>query len=155
MFKYDINLSDRLFLVDCQNSASPDMKALKHELTMVKKDILGVCASGCSYSQICPDGHLPLTVICVMRPLCFCPSAAHSLLKQSVLNGHLSYTATNFWTPGWPLKTDLTVFCTVSSWHQFCSAPGGIIALRNAYLAYIPFFRSAPRVAVKTVPMSC
>jgi hypothetical protein len=44
MFKYDINLSDRLFLVDCQNSASPDMKALKHELTMVKKDILGVCA---------------------------------------------------------------------------------------------------------------
>jgi hypothetical protein len=28
------------------------------------------------------------TVICVMQPLCFCPSAAHSLLKQSVLYGH-------------------------------------------------------------------
>jgi hypothetical protein len=62
------------------------------------------------YSQICPNGHLPLTVVCVMRPLCFCPAAAHSLLKESVLNGHLSYTSTNFWSPGWLLKTDLTVF---------------------------------------------
>jgi hypothetical protein len=53
-----------------------------------------------NYSQIWPNGHLPLTIICVMWPLCFCPSAAHSLLKQSVLNGHLSYTATNFWPMG-------------------------------------------------------
>jgi hypothetical protein len=52
------------------------------------------------YSQICPNGHLPLTVICVTQPLCFCPSAAHSLQKQSVLNGHLSYTATNFGSLG-------------------------------------------------------
>jgi hypothetical protein len=44
-----------------------------------------------------------------MRPLCFCPSVAHFLLKQSVLNSHLSYTATNFWSPGWLLKTDSTV----------------------------------------------
>jgi hypothetical protein len=36
----------------------------------------------------------------VVRPHCFCPSAAHSLLKQPVLNGHPSYTATNFWFPG-------------------------------------------------------
>jgi hypothetical protein len=43
------------------------------------------------YSQIWPNGHLPLAVICVMWPLCFCPSAAHSLLKQSVLNAHLLY----------------------------------------------------------------
>jgi hypothetical protein len=50
------------------------------------------------YSQICPNGHLPLTVICVMWPLCVCPSAAHFLLKQSVLNSHLSCTATNFWS---------------------------------------------------------
>jgi hypothetical protein len=56
-------------------------------------------------------------VICVMQPLCFCPSAAHSLQKQSVLNSHLSYAATNFWSPGWPLKTDLTVIlsCYLSS----------------------------------------
>jgi hypothetical protein len=47
-------------------------------------------------------GHLPLTVICVMRPLCL--SAAHFLLKQFVLNGHLSYAATNVWSP---LVTDL------------------------------------------------
>jgi hypothetical protein len=51
------------------------------------------------YSHVCPNGHLPLTIICVMRPLCFCPAAAHSLVKQSVLNGHLSHTATNFWVP--------------------------------------------------------
>jgi hypothetical protein len=31
------------------------------------------------YSQICPNGHQPLTVIWVTRPLCFCPSAAHFL----------------------------------------------------------------------------
>jgi hypothetical protein len=44
-----------------------------------------------------------------MQPVGFCLSAAHSLLKQSVLNGHLSYTATNFWSLGWPRRTDLTV----------------------------------------------
>jgi hypothetical protein len=56
-----------------------------------------------------------LTVICLQWPSvlcshCFCPSAAHYLLKQSVLNGHLSYTATNFWSPGWSPKTDLTIY---------------------------------------------
>jgi hypothetical protein len=50
-----------------------------------------------------------MVTCCVMWPLCFCPSAAHSLLKQSVLNGHLYNTVTNFWSSGWPLKTDLTV----------------------------------------------
>jgi hypothetical protein len=35
----------------------------------------------CLYRQICPNGHLPLTVICVIRPHCFCPYAADSLLK--------------------------------------------------------------------------
>jgi hypothetical protein len=40
------------------------------------------------YSQIESNDHLPLTVICVMRPLCFCPSA-----QPSVLYGH------EFWFP--------------------------------------------------------
>jgi hypothetical protein len=61
------------------------------------------------YSQICHNGHLPLTIIWVMRLLCFCPYAAHSVLKKSVLNSQLSYTDTNFWSLGWPLKTNLTV----------------------------------------------
>jgi hypothetical protein len=67
------------------------------------------CNNPCEieYSQICPNSHLPLTVICVLRPLSFCFSAAHPLLKQSVLNGHLSYTSTIFWSRGWPLTTYL------------------------------------------------
>jgi hypothetical protein len=65
------------------------------------------------YSQICPNR--PFTAICIMQPVCFWPFAAYSLLhlKQSVLKGHLSYMATNFWSPGWPLKTDLTVMVGV------------------------------------------
>jgi hypothetical protein len=35
-----------------------------------------------------------------MQSVCFWPSVAHCLSKQSVLNGHLSFTATNFWSPG-------------------------------------------------------
>jgi hypothetical protein len=53
------------------------------------------CSSGkfmySQYSQICPKGHLSLMAICLMRPVCFCLSAAHSLLKHCVLNDHLSY----------------------------------------------------------------
>jgi hypothetical protein len=44
-----------------------------------------------NYSQICFNGHLPLTAICAL--FCFCPSMVDSLLKQSVLNGHLPSTA--------------------------------------------------------------
>ena len=50
MFKHDVNLADRLFIVDCQVSTSADMKALKHELGMEKKDIVGV-----SFSITCVD----------------------------------------------------------------------------------------------------
>jgi hypothetical protein len=59
-----------------------------------------VCHSQIKYSGICPNGKLSLTAICLMQPVSFCPSAAHSLLKQSALNGHLSYMATNFWSLG-------------------------------------------------------
>jgi hypothetical protein len=64
------------------------------------------------YSQICPNGHLSLTAICLMRPVCFWPSVAHCQSQQSVLKGHL----TNFWSPGWPLKTDLTVLFIIAWW---------------------------------------
>jgi hypothetical protein len=69
----------------------------------------------CCYVQSNLSCHLSLTIISVMWPPCFCPSAAHFLFKQSVLNGHLSYTATKFWSPGWPLKTDLTVYVLIVS----------------------------------------
>jgi hypothetical protein len=84
-------------------------------------------------SQICPSNHLHLIAICLMRPVCFLPSATHSplkhltaicpmrrvwfwpsathsLLKQSVLDDKSFKVATDFLSPGWPLKTDLTVF---------------------------------------------
>jgi hypothetical protein len=47
------------------------------------------------YSQICPISHLPLTANCLVQPVCFWPSPAHSQMKQSVLNGHLLYTVTD------------------------------------------------------------
>jgi hypothetical protein len=70
------------------------------------------------YSRICPKGHLPLTVTCVMCPLCFCTSAAHYLLKQSVLNGHLSDTATNFGSLGDKLACIYIYPCVIR--HKAC-----------------------------------
>jgi hypothetical protein len=49
---------------------------------MYIKVYIDVHCSDHIFSQICPDGHLSLTVICVLWPVCFCPSAAHSLLKK-------------------------------------------------------------------------
>jgi hypothetical protein len=41
------------------------------------------------------------------------PSATNFLVKQSILNSYLSQIATHFWFPGWPRKTDLSVFKTM------------------------------------------
>jgi hypothetical protein len=72
-----------------------------------------------------------------MRPLCFCPSAAHSQLKQSVLNGHLSFKATNVWSPGWPLKTDLTVSnCDMSVLLAILLAVDGLLLIVCAPVYY-------------------
>jgi hypothetical protein len=49
------------------------------------------------YSQICPNSHRPLTVICLLRQVCFWLSAKHSQIKLTAL---LSYTATDFWSMG-------------------------------------------------------
>jgi hypothetical protein len=96
------NVSGLLSSCQWRSHSSPHFLKQFHELT----DLWNLISS---YSQIGPSGHLSLTVICVMRPFICCPSAVHFLLKQSVLHGHLSYTDTNFWSPGWPLRTDLTV----------------------------------------------
>jgi hypothetical protein len=53
--------------------------------------------------QICPKGHLPLTAISLMRPVCFWLCNTFPI-KTTVISGQLSYTATHFWSPGWPLK---------------------------------------------------
>ena len=42
MFKHDVNLADRLYIIDTQLAASPDMKALKHALGAQKKEIVAV-----------------------------------------------------------------------------------------------------------------
>jgi hypothetical protein len=60
----------------------------KYRMLLVVQDAVVGTLSNIIYSQICPNGHLHSMVICVMRPLCFCPSAARSLLKQSVLFSH-------------------------------------------------------------------
>jgi hypothetical protein len=57
--------------------------------------------------------------ICLRRPVCFGPSVTHCLSKQSVLNGHLSYTATNFWScrswSGWASGKDASI--SIGLWH--------------------------------------
>jgi hypothetical protein len=83
-------------------------------------------------------------VIRLMRPIPIWPSAAHSLFRQSVRNGHLSHTATDFWSPGlrwrflayrlqrtmcahccwspgWPLKTDWTALLVLLVWLWKCT----------------------------------
>jgi tryptophan-rich sensory protein len=71
--------------------------------------VVAVLESLCAWIYVHVQLHLfkrlSLMAICLMQPDCFWPSIAHCLSKQSVLNSHLSYTATNFWSP----KTDLTV----------------------------------------------
>ena len=47
MFRHDINLADRLFIVDAQVATSADMKALKHALGAEKRDIVSVSWLGC------------------------------------------------------------------------------------------------------------
>jgi hypothetical protein len=47
----------------------------------------------------------------------FWPSAAHSLLKQFVLHGHLSYTATDFESPGQPLDKVSFTLCFSQQQH--------------------------------------
>ena len=42
MFRHDINLSDRIYILDAQMAASADMKALKHALGAEKRDIVSV-----------------------------------------------------------------------------------------------------------------
>jgi hypothetical protein len=39
---------------------------------------------------------LYITAICLMQPICFWPSETHCLSRQSILNDHLSYAATNY-----------------------------------------------------------
>jgi hypothetical protein len=73
-----------------------------------------------------------LTVTCLKQSSVLCGHSVFVPRQQflywnnlQVLNGHLTYTATSFWSPGWPLKTDLTVFIFVcllyihflSMWH--------------------------------------
>lgn len=60
-------------------------------------------------SQICPYGHLLLTLPCLMWLAWIWPFAVDSLLQWPVPNGHLSYLAINFWSPGWPVKAGLAV----------------------------------------------
>lgn len=45
MFKYDIVLCDRLYIVDAQAATSADIKALKQALLNTKQDIVNVCMS--------------------------------------------------------------------------------------------------------------
>lgn len=67
MFRHDINLADRLFIVDAQVATSADMKALKHALGAEKQDIVSVSWLGCvavahCQCKVCgaPQRHLIL-----------------------------------------------------------------------------------------------
>jgi hypothetical protein len=39
-----------------------------------------------TYTWFCPNGHLPSTAICLMRPVCFWPSTVYSIPCQSKLS---------------------------------------------------------------------
>jgi hypothetical protein len=94
------NISSRLSAVDVVTVATQDVVDTLHDhfkaIRLAQKRWETTAGIAYRFYIIKITVTSVLMVICIMRSLCFCPSAAHSLFKQSVLNGHLSYTATNF-----------------------------------------------------------
>lgn len=53
MFQYDVELSDRLYIIDAQVATSADMKALKQELMVARRNVLDVSVRFEKYSLFC------------------------------------------------------------------------------------------------------
>jgi hypothetical protein len=73
------------------------------------------------YSQICPNSHLPLTVICLVRPVCL--YLQDILYKTNCPNQPcMSYPATDFWFWSlWDISTmAYMLFCLGIAFVFYC-----------------------------------